>query len=79
MSGRYLEIDVHRELPAVLDGLIKAVLREQPKDIIRFCAEHFEQKDREGKDQPQSNTGIPGVSSMMTMEDVIVKYFGRKP
>lgn len=42
MASQYLkEVPLPPELPAVLEKLLKAVLRDQPKDIIRYCADYF--------------------------------------
>lgn len=42
MASAYLHsIAVPEQLPPVLEKLMKAVLRDQPKDIIRYCADYF--------------------------------------
>ena len=43
MASRYLDsVPLPTELPIVLDKLIKAILRDQPQDIIQYCAVYFE-------------------------------------
>lgn len=43
MASRYLDsIPLPAELPSVLDKLIKAVLRDQPHNIVEYCALYFE-------------------------------------
>jgi hypothetical protein len=42
MASQYLkEVPLPPQLPAILEKLLKAVLRDQPKDIIRYCADYF--------------------------------------
>ncbi len=42
MASQYLkEVPLPPELPPILEKLLKAVLRDQPKDIIRYCADYF--------------------------------------
>jgi hypothetical protein len=42
MASQYLEsIPLPEALPGVLEALLKAVLRDQPKDILRYCADYF--------------------------------------
>ena len=43
MASRYLDsVPLPTELPIVLNKLIKAILRDQPQDIIQYCAVYFE-------------------------------------
>jgi hypothetical protein len=42
MTSKYLDsVPLPKELPIVLDKLLKAILRDQPKDIVKFCADYF--------------------------------------
>jgi len=42
MASQYLDsIPLPPELPKILDKLIKAVLRDQPKNIVEYCAIYF--------------------------------------
>ncbi len=42
MTSGYLDsIPLPPTLPSILDKLVKAVLRDQPKDIIQYCADYF--------------------------------------
>lgn len=43
MASRYLDsIPLPAELPPLLDKLIKAVLRDQPPNIVEYCTFYFE-------------------------------------
>ena len=61
------QIEVHPELPSMLKEYTKAVIRENPKDLLAFSAEYFRKKaDIPGKPVPgsqESNNKPEGSSS----------------
>jgi hypothetical protein len=38
------QIEVHQELPAILKEFSKEVIRNNPKDLVKFSRQYFENK-----------------------------------
>ena len=45
------QIEVPQELPAILKDFSKEVIRSNPKDLVKFSREYFENKMNERKSQ----------------------------
>ena len=45
------QIEVPKELPAILKDFSKEVIRSNPKDLVKFSREYFEAKVAERKQQ----------------------------
>ena len=45
------QIEVPQELPAILKDFSKEVIRSNPKDLVKFSREYFEQKCAERDQQ----------------------------
>lgn len=42
MASKYLEsVPLPAELPVILDALVKAILRDQPPNILHYCTTYF--------------------------------------
>lgn len=76
MASQYLkEVPLPPQLPAVLEKLLKAVLRDQPKDIIRYCADYFSALENHQLHAERSVN--PSIRKLV--EASFEKYFKDKP
>jgi hypothetical protein len=74
MASKYLQsVPLPEQLPKVLDALLKAVLRDQPKDIIRYCADYF--SALEGKQLRSSQPELLDKSVRQSVEKHYARYF----
>ena len=78
MASGYLEsIPLPPALPAILDKLVKAVLRDQPKDIIQYCADYF--SSLEGSEIRAKKPNIIDSSVKKAVEDSFRRYYPTVP
>jgi hypothetical protein len=50
------QIEVPQDLPAILKDFSKEVIRNNPKDLVKFSREYFENKMNERKSQQPDST-----------------------
>lgn len=78
MASKYLDaIPLPEELPIVLDKLIKAVLKDQPQNIVEYCALYFE--ELEVKEMRKSRKLLVDPQVRAQVEKLSKKYFSKEP
>lgn len=76
MASQYLkEVPLPPELPVILEKLLKAVLRDQPKDIVRYCADYFSALENQHLHAERSINPLVRKQVEANYE----KYFKEKP
>lgn len=78
MTSGYLDsIPLPPTLPSILDKLVKAVLRDQPKDIIQYCADYF--SSLEGSEIRASKPNLIDSLIKKAVEESFRRYFPNVP